>query len=92
MIVHSGCKTLPGKKKSIKSFSYSYYLEANIKDDLESMCYILLKIYNGTFLENIDPEDYQEAKTNLNLTSYERPLPQQFIDFYNYVVGLNYTD
>jgi hypothetical protein len=56
------------------------------------MCYILLKIYNGTFLENIDPEDYQEAKTNLNLTSYERPLPQQFIDFYNYVVGLNYTD
>lgn len=72
--------------------SYFNNEEANIKDDLEAVCYMLLYIHSRNFLANIPTEDYLGAKTNLNINSFKRPLPSLFIDFYNYVISLNYSD
>ena len=67
--------------------------DANIKDDLESICYIMLDIYsNGKFLKKNLPCEYENAKSTLDPKSVCQNLPQIFLDFYYYVMGMNYTD
>ena len=68
-------------------------VESSTKDDLESVCYILMHIYTqGAFLRNVSVEDYQDKKANINFSRFERPMPALFIDFYSYVMGLNHSD
>jgi hypothetical protein len=68
-------------------------LGANVKDDLESICYVLLDVYSkGNFLKNVDSSEYESQKNSLNPKAVCPNLPQIFIDFYYYVMGMNYTD
>lgn len=46
----------------------------------------------GEFLRNVPSEEYAEAKANINLTAFKKPLPSLFLDFYSYVLNLNYSD
>lgn len=51
-------------------------LKNNIKDDLESICYILIDIYTqGGFLKDVPRDKYLVAKTNLNFSQFSRSFP-----------------
>lgn len=70
-----------------------YYLDVCVKDDLESVCYILIDLYTGgKFLEGKALEQFQEEKLSLKIENFAQGLPQIFVDFYNYVVNLNYSE
>lgn len=68
-------------------------IDANIKDDLESVCYIMLDLYsNGKFLRDHSQLEYEGAKAALEPNSVCQKLPDVFLDFYYHVMGMNYTD
>ena len=70
-----------------------FYEDISIKDDLESVCYILIDIFtHGMFLHDKLPFEYQEEKLSLQIDKFATGLPKIFVDFYNYVVTLNYND
>lgn len=69
------------------------YLGASHKDDLESICYILLNIFSrGTFLKKANDHMLEQAKAQIDLNSFKGELPQIFKNFYNYTINLNYND
>lgn len=46
-------------------------VEAGAKDDLESVCYILIHIYTkGEFLRNVAAEDYHISKGCLDFSKF----------------------
>jgi hypothetical protein len=54
---------------------------------------VLINIHmQGDFLRNVPCEEYLQSKSNIDLSSYKTPLPSLFIDFYSYVLNLNYND
>jgi hypothetical protein len=73
-----------------------YYLRhsaISIKDDLESVCYILIDIFTqGNFLREKVPQEYKEEKLSLKIEQFAEGLPEPFVDFYHYVISLNYDD
>lgn len=46
----------------------------------------------GYFLRNIAREEFPDAKANIDFSSFYRPLPTIFVDFYSYVISLNHAD
>lgn len=42
------------------------------------------------FLNGVPIEDYLDAKAQIDLTAFQPALPSLLVDFYAYVVGLNY--
>lgn len=78
------------------AFGTKYFFldaESSTKDDLESICYILMHVYTqGAFLRGVSAEDYQDSKANINFSLFPRAMPPLFIDFYSYVMGLNHSD
>ena len=57
------------------------------------MCYILLDIFSqGKLLKNQKPEEYEVSKSSLDPRSVCQHLPTIFLEFYYYVMSMNYTD
>lgn len=53
----------------------------------------MMSIYTqGHFLRGLACEEYPDAKANIDFTSFYRPLPTLFVDFYSYVLNLNHAD
>jgi hypothetical protein len=53
----------------------------------------MLDIYSGgKFLKTQSPSEYENAKATLDPKSVCPNLPQIFLDFYYFVMGMNYTD
>ncbi len=53
----------------------------------------MIDIYsNGIFLKNQNPSEYENAKSSFEPKTICPNLPQIFLDFYYYVMGMNYTD
>jgi hypothetical protein len=64
-----------------------------VKDDLESACYILIDIFTeGNFLQDKSASEYLEVKLSENINEFGHNLPKALLDFYNYVISLNYKD
>lgn len=52
-----------------------------------------MSIYTqGDFISGISSNQYEEYKTSLDITKLSRKLPIIFVDFYKYVLSLNYHD
>lgn len=63
-----------------------------MKDDLESIIYILADLYTDQALfDGVEPADYENKKNSLNLLELSRPFPTPFIEFFCSVNDMNLT-
>ena len=69
------------------------YVDITTKDDLQSVCYILIDIFSySNFLHDKDQSQFEQAKLSMNIEQFAHGVPSILVDFYHYVTSLNYND
>jgi hypothetical protein len=69
------------------------YLDLHSKDDLESICYILIDLFlQGEFLIGKSPHQYEEVKLSGKIENLGEGLPRVLGEFYYYVTSLNLSE